>query len=393
MSNGTENPKEPNVGTPTVPVPQPVASPSPPPGPAAGPAPGTGPDLEDAGSRALSEALRSSFGVVKVIMVLLVIVFFASGVFTVPSQQRAIILRMGKPVGAGEQQLLGPGLHWSYPAPIDEIVRIPIAEIQTVSSTAGWYQTSKEAEEAGQEPEPGASLNPAVDGYTITSDANIIHVRADLQYRIQRPLDYVLNFVSAASIIQNDLDEALFYASSQFKVDQALRENKLAVQEMIAARVRELAESQKLGITVEGATVNTLAPRQVKQSFDDVSKAETAKRIAVDEANAYAGRLLSTAQGEAAQIQNAGRTDGTRLVQQVAAEARYFLDQLPHYKDNPELFKARLQAEAMTRILTNTQDKFFLPARSDGNRQLWLMLNRDPRKPLGTNEVQQGQNR
>ncbi|MDB6040116.1 MAG: hflK 1, partial [Verrucomicrobiales bacterium] len=56
------------------------------------------PTAEDSGSQALSEALRSSFVIVKVIMVLLVIVFLGSGIYTVPSQKRAILLRFGKPV-------------------------------------------------------------------------------------------------------------------------------------------------------------------------------------------------------------------------------------------------------------------------------------------------------
>ena len=77
---------------------------------------------EDAGSQALSDALRSSFAIVRVIMVLLVVVFFASGVFTVPSQEKAIVLRFGRPVGSGEERLLGPGLHWSFPYPIDEVI-------------------------------------------------------------------------------------------------------------------------------------------------------------------------------------------------------------------------------------------------------------------------------
>ena len=45
---------------------------------------------EDSGSQALSEALRSSFAIVKVIMIFLVIVFFGSGLFTVPPNQRAV---------------------------------------------------------------------------------------------------------------------------------------------------------------------------------------------------------------------------------------------------------------------------------------------------------------
>src|SRR6266496_6181216 len=76
----------------------------------------------DAGSQALSEALRSSFVIVKFIMILLLLVFLASGFFTVGPQERAILLRLGKPVGQGEKALLLPGLHWSLPYPIDEYV-------------------------------------------------------------------------------------------------------------------------------------------------------------------------------------------------------------------------------------------------------------------------------
>ena len=81
----------------------------------------------DAGSQALAEALRSSFAIVKVVMVLLVLLFLASGFFTVGPQQRGILLRFGKPVGEGEKALLNPGLHWSFPYPIDESILVSIS--------------------------------------------------------------------------------------------------------------------------------------------------------------------------------------------------------------------------------------------------------------------------
>jgi hypothetical protein len=56
--------------------------------------------------------------------------------------------------------LLGAGLHWSFPYPIDEVVKIPITEIQKVTSTVGWYFTTPEQELSGEELPAGASLNP-----------------------------------------------------------------------------------------------------------------------------------------------------------------------------------------------------------------------------------------
>src|SRR5438874_13427674 len=87
--------------------------------------------VDDAGSQALSEALRSSFAIVKVLMIALVVVFFSSGFFTVGPQEKAVILHFGKPGGVGEKALLGPGPHWAFPSPIDEVVRIPIGQVQT----------------------------------------------------------------------------------------------------------------------------------------------------------------------------------------------------------------------------------------------------------------------
>src|SRR5271166_5933366 len=94
---------------------------------------------DDAGSQALAEALRSSFAIVKVAMLLMVVAFFSSGFFTVGPQEKAVILRFGRPVGEREKALLNSGWHWSYPYPIDEVVKIPIRNIQTVNSTVGWY--------------------------------------------------------------------------------------------------------------------------------------------------------------------------------------------------------------------------------------------------------------
>src|SRR5258708_35121649 len=106
----------------------------------------------DAGSQALSEALRSSFVVVKVLMGVMAILFLASGCFTVGPQERAIKLRLGSPVGEGNKMLLGPGLHWAWPYPIEECVKVSITGIQKVSSTVGWYAIPPEMELAGMEP-------------------------------------------------------------------------------------------------------------------------------------------------------------------------------------------------------------------------------------------------
>ena len=150
------------------------------PGPQPGPKPPPPEVSDDANSQALSDALRSSFVIVKAVMVLLVLAFLSTGMVTVGPQEKAMILRFGKPVGEGDAALLGPGLHWAFPPPIDEVVKIPMGQVQTVRSTVGWYQTTAAMEAANSEPEPRNSLNPLTDSYVLTADGNIIHVRGTL---------------------------------------------------------------------------------------------------------------------------------------------------------------------------------------------------------------------
>ena len=79
----------------------------------------------DAAGRSLSDALRISFTILKVIMIILVVAFLASGFRTVGPDEKALVLRFGKIQGIGDEAILGPGAHWVFPYPIDELVQDP----------------------------------------------------------------------------------------------------------------------------------------------------------------------------------------------------------------------------------------------------------------------------
>ena len=99
------------------------------------------PEEFDAASKSLSEALRISFVILKVIMVILIIAFLASGFVTVDPDEQAIVLRFGKIREAG---LLDPGPHWVFPYPIDEVIKIPVKTKVPLSVESFWYFQTKQ---------------------------------------------------------------------------------------------------------------------------------------------------------------------------------------------------------------------------------------------------------
>ncbi len=335
----------------------------------------------DAGSQALSEALRGSFGIVKVVMVLLVLVFLGSGIFTVGQQERAIKLRLGKAVGQGEKALLGPGLHWSFPYPIEEYVKVSVSGVKRVSSSVGWYAVTPEQELSGQLPLAGATLNPAVDGYALTADNNIIHTRATLTYHISEPVRYIFNFVNASNAIQLALDNALLYAAARYPVDEALTRDVAGFREMVRKRVTELVEGQDLGIVVEDCLVQSRPPRQLEDAFNNVLRAEVTRSKVLNEARSHENQVLSKASADAQSRVNTAESDRARLVAEISSRAEQFQELLPQYQANPDLFVQQRLTETLGRVLTNAQDKIFLTEGADGkSKELRLLLNREAPK-------------
>lgn len=338
---------------------------------------------EDAGARALSEALDSGFKIVKLIILGLVIAFVYSLTFTVQPDEVAVKLRFGKPVGVGEEQILKPGLHWALPYPIDEIVRISIGQSRTVVSSAGWFPTTAEMEALGQTPDPAGSLRPGIDGYVISSDGNVIHARATLKYRLNpvNALNYEFGFVDPTNLLQNILNNAIFFTATRHTAEDAIYKDQITFNEAVRERVASLIQEYQVGISVESIDVQTRPVLAVQDAYDQVLSAQQEARTEVNKAEAYARTTVNGAQGQALTILADGVTRSNQIVRLMASEAKSFSEQLPYFERNPKLFRERLMAETMQNILTNSDDTFYMSKPTDGtDRELRIQLNREQMK-------------
>ncbi len=345
----------------------------------------------DSGSQAMAEALRSSFGIVKVVMVVLFAAFLFSGFFTVGPQEKAVVLRFGKPVGEAEKALLGSGAHWAWPYPIDEVIRIPITEIQKVTASASWFFQTPEQAALNEIPPAGPTLNPAVDGYALTADGNIVHLKATLSYRIEDPVRCVFEFAAGtnqsfslagvSNAVMNALDNALVHTAARFKVDDLLLNDAIGFKDAVKRRVEQLLRDYRLGVAVEECFVQSLPPRQLKQAFDNVVTANQKSGQVIDGARSDASKTLGRAESEAVGLLNTAETYRTRMVESLNAEKVRFLKLLPAYQSNPSLFVQQRVIESVGKVFTNAQDKMYLPTSTDGQPiELRLLLNREPMK-------------
>jgi len=314
--------------------------------PGQSPKPRAGEQLDAAG-KSLSEALRLSFAILKVIMVVLVVIFLASGFRTVGSDEQALVLRFGKIRGVGEGRILGPGLHWVFPYPIDDIVRIPVQKKVNLSIDSFWYsQTS--AEILGEGPKRRMrvpeQLNPVKDGYCIIrserqdqttadligSDYNIVHCKWQLTYKIDDPERFFQNIYvdleniapgqNYADVISENITPLLEYmvadavvtAVVNYTIDDVMFEQVARVTQHVKKLLQEKLDEIESGIQVVSVQLtDRVWPRQVDEAFQASIKASQESQKAISEARTYAENTLNEAAGPVAMQLYAALHDGT----------------------------------------------------------------------------------
>ncbi|MHC4573519.1 MAG: protease modulator HflK [Planctomycetota bacterium] len=403
--------------------------------------PGPAGDELDAAGRSLSEALRISFIILKVIMVVLVIVFVASGFRTVGPDEQALVLRFGKVRGIGNERLLGPGLHWVFPYPIDEIVRIPVAKKSNLPIGSFWYfQTQAEllAEDPKKAVRVPNKLDPVREGYCLTrsekqsrvwggfsgSDYNIVHGKWQLIYQIDDPERFFRNVYvedikpgqvyfdvitrSIRPLLRSLFEDAVVTAMVNYTIDEAISSQD-RIPKHVQRLVQEKLDAIESGIrAVSVQLTRSTWPRQVDRAFEGFISASQTSQTVVSEARTYAetalneaggpvaGELFAVLKGKAVSeaeeeflwdnLAGAGREKiaearacRTQVVEAAKANAEYLQRILPEYRKRPQLVLQKNYLDAIEYVLNHAEEKFIIqPAEGGKGAEIRVLVNRDP---------------
>jgi membrane protease subunit HflK len=360
--------------------------------------PSQGEDLDAAG-RSLSEALRISFVILKVIMIILVVAFLASGFKTVGSDEKALVLRFGQVRGTGQEAILGPGAHWVFPYPIDELVRIPVEKNINLAINTFWYrETRDDILGPGVKPRTYVpeQLDPVQEGYCLTgsqrmagpavaaglsqpmrqgdgSDYNIVHTKWQVNYQITGVEQFFRNIYvqdakpgeiyfdimnqSISPLLHSLVEDAIVKAMVHYTIDEAL----LSI-DTIPRRVQQLVQ-QKLDAVESGIRVvqvqlvNVKWPKQVDHAFEAYMTASQTSGQVVTQARTYAETALTRVAGQAAELlyqalqdKNAGAPAQAALWPQATGDIQDVIAQAQTYQTRV-VERARMNADYLTRIL------------------------------------------
>ena len=384
------------------------------------------PPALDPAQQSLAEALRVSFGILKLAMLGLLIAYAFSGTFSVGSNEVALRLRFGDYVGDPGNRVLERGTYLAAPFPIEQVVKVDTRPATLSLEKEFWYETTKSdsgltrAQLQGAKAQP---LHPLRDGSLITGDSSIVHARWTLTWRVADQVAYLTNVGSqpvAEEIVRLVAQQGIVQSVAQFAADDMLRG--IVNRELAVGLMQQRLDDMRTGLVIDQLVLDKVsAPMRVAGSFDAVTTAESDRAGQIVAAQQERARILGEAAGEAsgpllalvasyeqavergdgerakeleqqidealgslrvgavaiggevARVINAAKTYRTQIVEQVASEAQAFQQLLPQYQQNPRLVLSKLWEDAREGILTGDVETFYtVPG------QLELQLNRDP---------------
>ena len=358
----------------------------------------------EGGLNSLVKSLQWAFGVLLVLIVVMLIYFFSwGGYFSVEPQQEVIVMRFGKICATHKS-----GAHWYFPYPVHRFIRV---QTNPQFIKIDFQQSQSNPEEVKEAFEPG------VDNYLITGDENVVLSSWTFGYRItdaakyyetlatpEKPVDngkiaeddevVDANGFSGRrgprTLLRNLFRQAVVTVSARTRVDNMLRSGQTQYTEAVQREFVRLLKEADCGIELDGNVVldQVLPPAKTKEAFAEVTAASTTQSTRQNEAEAYKNKLVNEAEAQAAKIEADADTYSTQLIASVEAEKEYFLSILKEFNRDPNSLSVPmvLYNTALAEAFDEIQDEKFVLSSGGRNRQLWLKLNPEPKRPADQNQ-------
>jgi len=332
--------------------------------------PGQGPDFDrifqsfrtsDMGGR----MAKGVGGIWAIIAVIALVLWLASGVYTVDPSEQAIVRVFG---AATSRTGIGPGLHWRPPSPIGQVDIVKVLERKRM-----------EVGFRGSEPFPTEAL-------MITGDTNIVQVEMLVQYEIKDIFSYLFNVWDPGERVRGignrpdgrtlkDAAEATIrQVVGSRPIDDVLTEKRAEAEGEAQELLQRILDSYGTGIRIVQVQLQRVGPPgPVQSAFNDVISAREDKERIINLAQAYSNDILPKARGEAQKaIKDAQAFREARIAEAVGQASR-FTQVLREYQKAKDVTRQRLYLETMEDILPGIK-KFIITPQPGSNVVQFLPL-------------------
>jgi len=268
----------------------------------------------------------------------------AAGLVVIEPGEVGVVRRLGRVLA----DPLPPGPHWLWPLGIDRLDRVCPAAVSAL--------------EIGRPRESTAPRAPGV-GEVLTGDLNLLNIAATVQYRIARPVDYIIHAEAVEPILKRLFEASSTQAIARRGVDAALKSDRTLITREVTAELSR--QTERLGLGVEILAVgyrDVRPPIEVEAEFAAAQSAASERDNRVAEAQSLALTRAAAAQAAAYAAAQQAQAAANSTIKLAHAHANRFLALTAQHHSNPSLFRRQLFLDAIRNILTQAHTRIISPA-------------------------------
>lgn len=272
-----------------------------------------------------------------VVLLVLVAIWFASGIYFVQPDQVGIVLRFGAFNGRTT-----PGVNYHLPYPIESVLTPSVTRVNTIE-IGGPGPSAQPGFETGQEPQESRML---------TGDENLLDVYFTVQYVVKDAPEFLFNIrnpdETVKAVAESAMREVIGHTPA---TDAIVGGDKIAseTQDLL----QKILDEYQSGVQITSVNLRRidLPSPDVVAAFADVQNAKTERDSKIIQAKTYSANIVPRAKGEAAQIIQAAEAYRQQVVLHAQGDASRFLAVYQAYKEAEDVTAERLYLETMESIL------------------------------------------
>ena len=240
----------------------------------------------------------------------------------VGEQDRGVVLRFGQ-----FARIMQPGPNFKLPWPLERVTKLNTTGVRTFSNSLP----------------------------VLTRDENIVTVSFNVQYRISDPQIYLFGSRDADRVLEQVAQSAVREQIGRANLDAALNARG-PLSTAAAVSLQASLDAYRTGLVVtELSLQDARPPEEVKPAFDEVNSAQQMNERLVNEARAYAAKIVPEARGDAQRARTVAEGYKTAAIARATGDAERFTLLVDEYRNAPEVTRKRLWLETLERVLADNR--------------------------------------
>jgi len=299
-------------------------------------------DIQNKINKFLPGGSKSGGKPIGLILIVLLFVWLASGLYRVLPDEQGVVLRFGKFIKTTQ-----PGLNYHIPFPVEAVETPKVTKVNRID--IGFRSERDNGFSSG-----GGVADVPQESLMLTGDENIVNIDFSVFWVIKDAGKFLFEIQDPEGTVKAAAETAMREVIAKSDIQPILTEGRAKIELETQDIIQAILDEYNSGIQVtQVQTQKADPPDQVIDAFRDVQAARADMERSKNEAEAYANDVIPRARGEAAKIMQAAEAYKQKVVAASEGEASRFVSIFNEYDKAKEVTQERMYLETMEKVLAD----------------------------------------